>query len=160
MKNLVLVIMSLGIGTASYAQENQTTETEAFFKKIHGAWEVQSKVQDGETKDKDNSSTSLILNFADPYTLIMANQRCVLNLDPSKNPVEFRFAPLPEKPSSKRLIISGIMKIENEKLVIAMAAKASTAPPKKFESPKGSKVILMTLTRPKLPEISNTEDLD
>jgi hypothetical protein len=57
------------------------------------------------------------------------------------------------------LIISGILKIENEQLTIAMSGMPNAkAPPKEFESPKDSKVILMTFTRPKLPTESETEE--
>jgi hypothetical protein len=52
--------------------------------------------------------------FSEPFATTIAN------LDTSTNPVSFRFLPLGKRTDTKRLILSGILKVEKEQLYIEM----------------------------------------
>ena len=121
------------------------------FQDMQGAWSATKGIQDGQDVNKPN----WYWNFTGVHTLVVQKNNagdtsyCVLELDFTKDPVQFAFQPPGLKKSG--VMFRGIIKKRGPKLIVALShPEASKGPPVDFKSEKGSRVIYMEFSRPKI----------
>jgi uncharacterized protein (TIGR03067 family) len=142
----LLVCLSLSVG-APGAKDPPKTEAS-----IVGQWEGEKAVSGG--KDKPVPAGGVTMTFtADGKVLVREGKRekaeeATYKVDATKDPAEIDILPPADK--AARGTVRGIFKIDGDTLTLCYArGKGEADRPTKFDSPEGSRVMLMTLKRTK-----------
>jgi uncharacterized protein (TIGR03067 family) len=149
-----LVALALA-APADPPKEKEKEFTEAAKKhldKLQGVWKAVKGVKDGvEETDAPGDGADLLIEFKGRTMLMKGNEFFeITGLDTTTDPkcidakTVAAAGPLP-----KGTVFEGIYKLDGDTLTLAVFEGGGTNRPTKFESTKGSKVILMTFERQK-----------
>lgn len=153
----LVLLLAGGAGMAG-----DDTQDDDLFAKLKGEWVAVSFIADGRPAPAELVPT-LRWTFQDPKTLLVhptaqsEKDVCPLKIFSYTNPIAFEFTPPANKLRSAKSgdpktkpVVMGILKFDNDKLVVNLCRRARTAErPKKFESKAGSETLLLTFARPR-----------
>jgi uncharacterized protein (TIGR03067 family) len=120
-------------------------------KTLQGAWKAVKGVKDGEEETPKMGTEDVILEFKDRALLFNGKEfLTVTALDTSTDPkcIDFKVA-VDRGPLTKGAVFEGIYKLDGDTLTLALFEDGGVKRPDKFESAKGSKIIVVTLQREK-----------
>jgi uncharacterized protein (TIGR03067 family) len=140
----LMISLTLGVGAPAGKDAPKKEES------IVGEWAGESMVRGGKVRPvpeggitfKFTADGKLIVNEGNRGEREVGSYK----LDSKKNPSEFDLTPPPEK-SDKPVL--GIYKLDGDTLTLCVSDDDGAARPTKFESPDGTRIMLMTLKRAK-----------
>jgi uncharacterized protein (TIGR03067 family) len=121
-------------------------------KKLEGKWKaVKLVVNDEERENPMLDGEEVVLEFKGRKIAIAGKDYLdITELDPTTSPKLIDFKGLEDKGGIRKdTVYEGIYKVDGETLTIALYVGAGNKRPEKFESPKESNIILVTLKREK-----------
>jgi uncharacterized protein (TIGR03067 family) len=143
--------IALAARPAEPPKEKEKELTEAAkkdLKKLEGVWKPVKGIKDGveETDDED-----VALEFKGRTLLVKDMEFLeITGLDTTTDPKLIDFKTVADRgPLKKGTVFEGIYKLDGDTLTLALYEEGGTNRPTKFESAKGSKVILITFERQK-----------
>ena len=147
---MVATLLALALAVPAAPKEKEKELTEAAkkdLKKLEGTWKAVKGTKDGE----DMGDEDVSIEFKG-RTLLLKGQELleVTGMDTTTDPKCIDFKAIAESgPISKGTVFEGIYKIDGDTFTLALFEDGGTNRPTKFESAKGSKVILVTFERQK-----------
>jgi uncharacterized protein (TIGR03067 family) len=121
-------------------------------KKLEGKWKaVKLVANDNEQENPMLDGEEVVLEFKGRKLALMGKDYFdITELDPSTTPKIIDLKGLEDKGGIRKdTVYEGIYKIDGETLTIALYVGAGNKRPEKFESPKESNIIVVTLKREK-----------
>lgn len=144
-----VVALALVVPAAPKDKEKELTEAaKKDLKKLEGVWKGVKGVKDGEEAKDDEE---VLVEFKG-RTLLFKDMEFleITGLDTTTDPKLIDFKTVVDRgPLRKGTVFEGIYKFDGDTLTLALFEEGGTNRPTKFESAKGSKVILMTFERQK-----------
>ncbi|TWU06327.1 TIGR03067 domain-containing protein [Stieleria varia] len=178
MSKYLLVIPALAallvVSPVATAQEaKQEAKRDSISSKLQGRWEIVGGVNQGRdlsAAELDGTYVTVARN-----TIITFDRqdkqryRAVFRLDESMSPIHITMTSVPEHPPSNELksvdqvdnaIALGILKFDGQRKWTLCYALPGTDRPEKFESPKGSKVMLFMLEKKQGDPVPSLKETD
>jgi uncharacterized protein (TIGR03067 family) len=144
-----LVTLSL---SAPVAEEPKLTEAaKKDLKALEGKWKAVKAVTNGEEETPMTDGAEVILEFKGRKILLNDKEVLVIaTLDPSTDPKILDIKALADMgPLRKDTVLEAIYKLDGDALTLAVYVGEGKKRPEKFESPKDSGVVVVTLKREK-----------
>jgi uncharacterized protein (TIGR03067 family) len=146
-----LVACSLMVSPA-FAEEKELPEAaQKDLKKLEGKWKAVKAVTDGEEETPMADAQDVFIEFKG-RKLIMNDKEImhVATMDPSTDPKCMDLKAVVDMGGIRKdTVYEAIYKIDGDTLLLAIHVEGGTNRPAKFESAKGSKVVVVTLKREK-----------
>jgi uncharacterized protein (TIGR03067 family) len=149
-----LVALSLVV-SADPPKEKEKELTEAAkkdLKKLEGVWRAVKLAREGQEEEAPKMGGEEVVIEFKGRTMQMNGKDFlgITALDPSTDPKCIDFKALVDQgPVSKGTVFESIYKVDDDTLVLALHPDGGTNRPAKFESPKDSKVMVVTFKREK-----------
>jgi uncharacterized protein (TIGR03067 family) len=149
-----IVALSLFV-SADEPKEKPKELTEAAkkdLKKLEGTWKATKLVREGNEEENPKMGGDEVVIEFKGRTMLMNGKDflAIETMDPSTDPkcIDFK-ALIDQGPVSKGTVFESIYKIDGDTLTLALHPEGGTNRPAKFESPKDSKVMVVTFKREK-----------
>ena len=146
------VALSLTAPTADPPKEKELPEAaQKDLKKLEGKWKAVKVVANEEEETPTRDGTDIFVTFkAHKVTIEGVNSFQITEIDPTTDPKVIDFKALEDKSGiTKDTVYEAIYKLDGETLTIAVYIGAGNKRPQKFESPKDSSIMVITLKRTK-----------
>jgi uncharacterized protein (TIGR03067 family) len=121
-------------------------------KKLEGAWKAIKLLREGNEEESPKmGGEEVVITFKGRMMQMNGKDFLAITaLDPSTNPkcIDYK-AVVDQGPISKGTVFEAIYKLDGDTLVLALHPEGGTNRPAKFESPKESKVMVVTFQKEK-----------
>jgi uncharacterized protein (TIGR03067 family) len=150
---MLATLLALALAApADPPKEKELTEAaKKDLKKLEGVWKAVKGIKDGEEETQNAGEEDLSIEFKGRTMLLKGKEYFeVTGLDTTTDPkfIDFKTV-IAAGPLPKGSVFEGIYKLDGDTLVLAVFEEGGTSRPTKFESAKGSKVVLITFERQK-----------
>jgi uncharacterized protein (TIGR03067 family) len=146
------VALSLTVPVANPTKEKDLPEAaQKDLKKLEGKWKAVKLVANEEEDTPTRDGADIFVTFkAHKVTIEGVNSFQITEIDPTTDPKVIDFKALEDKSGiTKDTVYEAIYKLDGETLTIAVYIGAGNKRPQKFESPKDSSIMVITLKRTK-----------
>jgi uncharacterized protein (TIGR03067 family) len=138
--------------SAPAAEEPKLTEAaKKDLKALQGKWKAVKAVTNGDEELPTMDGNDVVLEFKERKVLLNDKEVLVIaTLDPSTDPKILDIKALADTgPLRKGTVLEAIYKLDGDALTLAVYVGEGKKRPEKFESPKDSGVVVVTLKREK-----------
>jgi uncharacterized protein (TIGR03067 family) len=146
------VALSLTAPAADPPKEKELPEAaQKDVKKLEGKWKAVKLLANEEEETPARDGNAIFVEFKGlKVTIVGTNSFQITEIDPTTDPKVIDFKALEDKAGiTKDTVYEAIYKLDGETLTIAVYIGAGNKRPQKFESPKDSSIMVITLKRTK-----------